>query len=46
MDTPGNRAAMPDVDPKMWTPVTAVADAIAYLGGESAGHVSGTLVAI
>jgi NAD(P)-dependent dehydrogenase (short-subunit alcohol dehydrogenase family) len=46
MDTPGNRAAMPDVDPKRWTPVTAVADAIAYLGGESAGHVSGTLVAI
>ena len=46
MDTPGNRAAMPDVDPKTWTPVTAVADAIAYLGGESAGHVSGTLMAI
>ena len=46
MDTPGNRAAMPDVDPKTWTPVTAVADAIAYLGGDSAGHVSGTLVAI
>jgi NAD(P)-dependent dehydrogenase (short-subunit alcohol dehydrogenase family) len=46
MDTPGNRAAMPDVDPRTWTPVTAVADAIAYLGGESAAHVSGTLLAI
>jgi NAD(P)-dependent dehydrogenase (short-subunit alcohol dehydrogenase family) len=46
MDTPGNRAAMPDVDPKTWTPVDAVADAIAYLGGESAAHVTGTLVAV
>lgn len=46
MDTPGNRAAMPDVDPRTWTPVTAVADAIAYLAGESAGHVSGTLLAV
>ena len=36
MDTPGNRASMPDVDPHTWTPVTAVADAIAYLAGESA----------
>jgi NAD(P)-dependent dehydrogenase (short-subunit alcohol dehydrogenase family) len=46
MDTPGNRAAMPDVDPKTWTPVTAVADAIAYLAAESTAHVTGTLLAI
>jgi NAD(P)-dependent dehydrogenase (short-subunit alcohol dehydrogenase family) len=46
MDTPANRAAMPDVDPRTWTPVTAVADAIAYLAGESAGHVTGSLVAV
>ena len=46
MDTPGNRASMPDVDPSTWTPVTAVADAIAYLGGESAAYVNGTLLAI
>ena len=46
MDTPGNRAAMPDVDPSTWTPVTAVADAIAYLAAESTAHVSGTLLAI
>jgi NAD(P)-dependent dehydrogenase (short-subunit alcohol dehydrogenase family) len=46
MDTPGNRAAMPDVDPATWTPVTAVADGIAYLSGEAAGHVTGTLLAI
>ena len=46
MDTPANRAAMPDVDPKTWVPVTAVADAIAYLAAENSGHVTGTLLAI
>ena len=46
MNTPGNRAAMPDVDPRTWTPVTAVADAIAYLAAESTAHVTGTLLAI
>jgi NAD(P)-dependent dehydrogenase (short-subunit alcohol dehydrogenase family) len=46
MDTPANRAAMPDVDPKTWTPVEAVADAIAYLAGESAGHVTGALLTV
>ena len=46
MDTPGNRAAMPDVDPKTWTPVDAVADAIAYLGAESSAHVTGTLMSV
>jgi NAD(P)-dependent dehydrogenase (short-subunit alcohol dehydrogenase family) len=46
MDTPGNRAAMPDVDPRTWTPVTAVADAIAYLAADSTAHVTGTLLSI
>ena len=46
MDTPANRAAMPDVDPKTWVPVTAVADAIAYLAAETSGHVTGTLLAV
>jgi NAD(P)-dependent dehydrogenase (short-subunit alcohol dehydrogenase family) len=46
MDTPGNRAAMPTVDPKTWVPVTAVADAVAALAAESAGHVTGTLLQI
>jgi NAD(P)-dependent dehydrogenase (short-subunit alcohol dehydrogenase family) len=46
MDTPANRAAMPNVDPSTWIPVTAVADAIAYLAAESSGHVTGTLLAI
>jgi NAD(P)-dependent dehydrogenase (short-subunit alcohol dehydrogenase family) len=46
MDTPANRAAMPDVDPATWVPVTAVADAIAYLASERSAHVTGTLLAI
>ena len=33
-------------DPRTWTPVTSVADAIAYLAAESSGHVTGTLLAI
>jgi len=46
MDTPANRAAMPGVDPRTWTPVEAVAGGIAYLAGESAAHVTGSLLAI
>ena len=46
MDTPANRAAMPDVDPKSWVPVTAVAEAVASLAAASAGHVNGTLLLI
>ncbi|MBM3220887.1 MAG: SDR family oxidoreductase [Candidatus Rokubacteria bacterium] len=46
MDTPANRAAMPDADPKAWVPVTAVADAIASLAAERSAHVTGTLLAI
>jgi NAD(P)-dependent dehydrogenase (short-subunit alcohol dehydrogenase family) len=46
MDTPANRAAMPDADPKTWVPVTAVADAVAAVAAESAVHVTGTLVMI
>jgi NAD(P)-dependent dehydrogenase (short-subunit alcohol dehydrogenase family) len=46
MDTPGNRAAMPDVDPKTWTPVEAVADAVAYLAGDPAAYVTGSLLTV
>jgi len=46
MDTPANRAAMPDADPKTWVPVESVADAIAYLAAETSAHVTGTLLAI
>ncbi len=46
MDTPANRAAMPDADPKTWVPVESVADAIAYLAAETSAHVTGTVLAI
>ncbi|MBM4442167.1 MAG: SDR family oxidoreductase [Candidatus Rokubacteria bacterium] len=46
MDTPANRAAMPDVDPTTWVPVGAVADAIAYLAAPASAQVTGTLLAI
>ncbi|MEX2147306.1 MAG: SDR family NAD(P)-dependent oxidoreductase [Candidatus Rokuibacteriota bacterium] len=46
MDTPANRAAMPDADPKTWVPVEAVADAVGFLAAESSGHITGTLLAI
>jgi NAD(P)-dependent dehydrogenase (short-subunit alcohol dehydrogenase family) len=46
MDTPANRTAMPDADPRTWVPVDAVADAIAYLAADTSAHVTGTLLAI
>ncbi len=46
MDTPANRAAMPDSDRAGWVPVEAVADAIAVLAREASAHITGTLLAI
>src|SRR5256884_5831673 len=46
MDTPANRAAMPDSDRRGWVPVEAVADAIAILAREASTHITGTLLAI
>jgi NAD(P)-dependent dehydrogenase (short-subunit alcohol dehydrogenase family) len=46
MDTPGNRAAMPEVDPRSWVPPDAVAEAIAFLVRDTSAHVTGTLLAI
>ena len=46
MDTPANRAAMPDSDRNGWVPVEAVADAIAVLVREGSAHITGTLLAI
>ena len=46
MDTPANRAAMPDSDRRGWVPVEAVADAIALLAREESAHITGTLLAV
>lgn len=46
MDTPANRAAMPDADRRGWVPVESVADAIAFLARDAAGHVTGALLSV
>jgi NAD(P)-dependent dehydrogenase (short-subunit alcohol dehydrogenase family) len=46
MDTPANRAAMPDSDRKGWVPVESVADAIAFLVRDTSAHVTGALLAV
>jgi NAD(P)-dependent dehydrogenase (short-subunit alcohol dehydrogenase family) len=46
MDTPANRAAMPEADRRGWVPVDRVAAAIAFLAGDEAGHVTGALLSI
>jgi NAD(P)-dependent dehydrogenase (short-subunit alcohol dehydrogenase family) len=46
MDTPANRAAMPDSDRSGWVPVESVAEAIAFLASDGAGHVTGSLVTV
>jgi NAD(P)-dependent dehydrogenase (short-subunit alcohol dehydrogenase family) len=46
MDTPGNRAAMPDADVEAWTPVESVAGAIAFLARAETAHVTGSLVTV
>jgi hypothetical protein len=46
MDTPANRAAMPDGDRRGWVPVEGVADVIAFLAGDETGHLTGALLTI
>ena len=46
MDTPANRAAMPDSDRKGWVSVEAVAGVIAFLASDAAAHLSGALLPV
>jgi NAD(P)-dependent dehydrogenase (short-subunit alcohol dehydrogenase family) len=46
IDTPANRAAMPDADPGGWVRPEAIAALLAYLASEAAGSVSGALIPI
>lgn len=46
MDTPGNRAAMPDADRSSWVSTDAVAAAIAFLASDDAGAVTGAVVPV
>ncbi|MDH4044054.1 MAG: SDR family NAD(P)-dependent oxidoreductase [Gemmatimonadota bacterium] len=44
IDTPANRAAMPDADTSTWLAPAAIAEVIVWLAGESAAVVTGTTV--
>jgi len=46
MDTPANRAAMPDADRKDWVPVDAVAAVIAFLASDDSAHLNGALLTV
>jgi NAD(P)-dependent dehydrogenase (short-subunit alcohol dehydrogenase family) len=44
IDTPANRAAMPDADTATWLAPAAIAEVVLWLAGEAAGIVTGTAV--
>ncbi len=44
IDTPANRAAMPDADTSTWLGPSSMAEVILWLAGDSAGIVTGTAV--
>jgi NAD(P)-dependent dehydrogenase (short-subunit alcohol dehydrogenase family) len=46
MDTPANRAAMPDADRSGWVPVESVAATLAFLVSDDAAHLTGALVTV
>ncbi|MCU0257523.1 MAG: SDR family NAD(P)-dependent oxidoreductase [Solirubrobacteraceae bacterium] len=46
IDTPGNRAAMPDADPATWVPPARLAATIAYLCSPGAADTSGAHVPV
>ena len=44
IDTPANRAAMPDADPQTWVPRERIAETIAYLLSDAAQNVTGQVI--
>jgi len=46
IDTPANRAAMPDADPSAWTPPEAIARVILWLASDAATPVRGAIVPV
>ena len=46
IDTPANRAAMPDADFSLWTAPDAIAAAIHWLASDAASAVRGALVPV
>jgi NAD(P)-dependent dehydrogenase (short-subunit alcohol dehydrogenase family) len=46
IDTPANRASMPQVDPSTWTRPESIADTLLFLASEEAGQISGAAIPI
>jgi NAD(P)-dependent dehydrogenase (short-subunit alcohol dehydrogenase family) len=46
MDTPGNRAAMPDADPAKWVHPSQVASLLLHLASDQASQISGVVIPI
>ena len=46
IDTPQNRASMPDADPSLWTTPQEVAEMIAFLLSDAASGVTGAAIAV
>lgn len=46
MDTPANRAAMPQADFSKWVKVESVAEVIAFLAGDSARDITGAVLTV
>lgn len=46
IDTPANRAAMPDADPAQWTPPVRIADVVRWLASDEARTVRGALIPV
>jgi NAD(P)-dependent dehydrogenase (short-subunit alcohol dehydrogenase family) len=46
LDTPDNRAAMPDADPARWVGTDALADVIGFLASDAARAVHGAAVPV
>lgn len=46
IDTPGNRAAMPDADYSKWVPAASLASLLLYLVSPAAAHINGALIPV
>jgi NAD(P)-dependent dehydrogenase (short-subunit alcohol dehydrogenase family) len=46
IDTPANRAAMPDTDPSTWVKPESIAQLIGFLVSDDAGQINGALIPI
>ena len=46
MDTPANRAAMPDADPSKWVHPSQVASLLVHLASDQASQISGAAIPV